>query len=153
MENIKMMRLDQWEINLSRRNLAPVDQGLCHDTVLGKEKGVMQEEWEVWNSSINSSDVEEGGTTIIGCDQSDASIQKEMQGKWKLLNLWELRERLDQSERILQVKIHNPKKMCRYYHKGRTVALKRKHNIIAEGTVYKSDGKIMLLNKEIPKDC
>ncbi|GJX21026.1 hypothetical protein Tco_0223703 [Tanacetum coccineum] len=29
----------------------------------------------------------------------------------KLLNLWELRERLDQSERILQVKIHNPKKM------------------------------------------
>ncbi|GJW99135.1 hypothetical protein Tco_0180943, partial [Tanacetum coccineum] len=33
--------------------------------------------------------------------------------KGKLLNLWELRKRLDQSERILQVKIPNPKKMCR----------------------------------------
>ncbi|GJZ67305.1 hypothetical protein Tco_0630545 [Tanacetum coccineum] len=56
---------------------------------------------------INSSADEEGGTTVLGCDQNDGSIRKEM----KLLNLWELRERLDQFERILQVKIHNPKKM------------------------------------------
>ncbi|GJV23698.1 hypothetical protein Tco_1376393 [Tanacetum coccineum] len=69
---------------------------------------------------VNSSADEEGGTTVLGCDQNDASIRKEMQKRMKLLNLWELRERLDQSERILQVKIHNPKKMCRYYHKSLT---------------------------------
>ncbi|GJR05021.1 hypothetical protein Tco_0528005 [Tanacetum coccineum] len=68
----------------------------------------------------------------------------------KLLILMELRERLDQSERILQVKIHNPKKMCRYYHKLWHL---KKTTIIAEGTVYKSDGKIMLHNKALPKDC
>ncbi|GKB87000.1 hypothetical protein Tco_0959272 [Tanacetum coccineum] len=68
----------------------------------------------------------------------------------KLLNLWELSIRLDQSERILQVKIPNPKKMCRYYHK---LGALKKTTIIAEGTVYKSDGKIMLHNKALPKDC
>ncbi|GJW84223.1 ribonuclease H-like domain-containing protein [Tanacetum coccineum] len=51
---------------------------------------------------------EEGGTTVVGCDQNDASIRKEMQ--------------------------------------------KRKTTIIAEGAVYKSDGKIMLHNKALPKD-
>ncbi|GKE79650.1 hypothetical protein Tco_1545770 [Tanacetum coccineum] len=49
--------------------------------------------------------------------------------KGKLLNLWELRKRLDQSERILQVKIPNPKKMCRYYHKLWNL---KKSTIIAE---------------------
>ncbi|GJR58815.1 transposase, Ptta/En/Spm, transposase, Tnp1/En/Spm-like protein [Tanacetum coccineum] len=98
---------------------------------------------------INSSADEEGGTTVVGCDQNDASIRKEMQ-KRKLLNLWELSIRLDQSERILQVKIPNPKKMCRYYHKLWHL---KKTTIIAEGTVYKSDGKIMLHNKALPKDC
>ncbi|GJU92365.1 hypothetical protein Tco_1304788 [Tanacetum coccineum] len=98
---------------------------------------------------INSSADEEGGTTVVGCDQNDASIRKEMQ-KGKLLNLWELSIRLDQSERILQVKIPNPKKMCRYYHKLWHL---KKTTIIAEGTVYKSDGKIMLHNKALPKDC
>ncbi|GJX97585.1 reverse transcriptase domain-containing protein [Tanacetum coccineum] len=38
---------------------------------------------------INSSADEEGGTTVLGCDQNDASIQKEM-NKGKLLNPWEL---------------------------------------------------------------
>ncbi|GKG10746.1 hypothetical protein Tco_0342146, partial [Tanacetum coccineum] len=28
---------------------------------------------------INSSADEEGGTTVVGCDQNDASIRKEMQ--------------------------------------------------------------------------
>ncbi|GJQ91101.1 hypothetical protein Tco_0002240 [Tanacetum coccineum] len=60
---------------------------------------------------INSSADEEGGTTILGCDQNDASIQNEI--------LWHL----------------------------------KKTTIIAEGTVYKSDGKIMLHNKALPKDC
>ncbi|GJT61447.1 hypothetical protein Tco_1004980 [Tanacetum coccineum] len=98
---------------------------------------------------VNSSADEEGGTTVVRCDQNDASIRKEMQ-TGKLLNLWELRKRLDQSERILQVKIPNPKKMCRYYHKLWHL---KKTTIIAEGTVYKSDGKIMLHNKALPKDC
>ncbi|GJR97665.1 hypothetical protein Tco_0269839 [Tanacetum coccineum] len=98
---------------------------------------------------INSSADEEGVTTVVGCDQNDAGIRKEMQ-KRKLLNLWELRKRLDQSEKILQVKIPNPKKMCRYYHKLWNL---KKTTIIVEGTVYKSDGKIMLHNKALPKDC
>ncbi|GKA88726.1 hypothetical protein Tco_0810490 [Tanacetum coccineum] len=99
--------------------------------------------------AVNSSADEEGGRTVVGCDQNDASIRKEMQ-KGKLLNLWELRKRLDQSERILQVKIPNLKKMCRYYHKLWPL---KKSTIITEGTVYKSDGKIMLHDKVLPKDC
>ncbi|GJT86906.1 hypothetical protein Tco_1068623 [Tanacetum coccineum] len=39
--------------------------------------------------------------------------------------------------------------MCRYYHKLWHL---KKTTIIAEGTVYKSDGKIMLHNKALPKD-
>ncbi|GKF86430.1 hypothetical protein Tco_0254257, partial [Tanacetum coccineum] len=63
---------------------------------------------------INSSTDEEGGTIVVGCDQNDASIRKEMQK-----GLWHL----------------------------------KKTTIIAEATVYKSDGKIMLHNKSLPKDC
>ncbi|GJX21533.1 hypothetical protein Tco_0225978 [Tanacetum coccineum] len=40
--------------------------------------------------------------------------------------------------------------MCRYYYKLWHL---KKTTIIAEGTVYKSDGKIMLHNKALPKDC
>ncbi|GJT45395.1 hypothetical protein Tco_0954110 [Tanacetum coccineum] len=121
-----------------------VDQGTDAMTlVLGKEKGgYARGVSPVEIHPINSSADEEGGTTVLGCDQNDASIRKEMQKR--------LRERLDQSERILQVKIHNPKKMCRYYHKLWHL---KKTTIIAEGTVYKSDGKIMLHNKALPKDC
>ncbi|GJW26478.1 hypothetical protein Tco_0040289 [Tanacetum coccineum] len=52
---------------------------------------------------------------------------------------------LDHIERILQVKIHNSKRNC--------VSTTQKTTIIPEGTVYKSDGKIMLHNKALPKDC
>ncbi|GJZ03875.1 Toll/interleukin-1 receptor domain-containing protein [Tanacetum coccineum] len=68
---------------------------------------------------INSSADEEGGTTVVGCDQNDASIRKEMQKRAIKCRLWHL----------------------------------KKTTIIAEGTVYKSDGKIMLHNKALPKDC
>ncbi|GKD74941.1 hypothetical protein Tco_1333223 [Tanacetum coccineum] len=95
---------------------------------------------------INNSADEEGGTIVLGCEHSEGNAKK---GK-KLLNLWELRERLDQSERILQVKIHNTKKMCRYYHKLWHL---KKSTIIALGTVYKTDGKQMLHNKGLPNDC
>ncbi|GKA91210.1 hypothetical protein Tco_0813080 [Tanacetum coccineum] len=127
-----------------KKETLQVDQALSSDTCIRCPP--------VEIHPINSSADEEGGTTVLGCDQNDASIQKEMQKRHyrKLLNLWELRERLDQSERILQVKIHNPKKMCRYYHKLWHL---KKITIIAEGTVYKSDGKIMLHNKALPKDC
>ncbi|GJU82436.1 hypothetical protein Tco_1284801, partial [Tanacetum coccineum] len=68
---------------------------------------------------VNSSADEEGGTTVLGCDQNDASIQKEMQKRAIKCRLWHL----------------------------------KKTTIIVEGTVYKSDGKIMLHNKALPKDC
>ncbi|GJS16888.1 hypothetical protein Tco_0411360 [Tanacetum coccineum] len=57
---------------------------------------------------VNSSADEEGGTTVVGCEKL-------------LKSVGELRKRLDQSERILQVKIPNPRKMCRYYHNGYAV--------------------------------
>ncbi|GJY40907.1 hypothetical protein Tco_0428177 [Tanacetum coccineum] len=98
---------------------------------------------------INSSADEEGGTTIVGCDQNDASIRKEMQKRETVKSVG-AKKRLDQSERILHVKNPNPKKMCQYYHKLWHL---KKTTIIAEGTVYKSDGKIMLHNKALPKDC
>ncbi|GJX98480.1 hypothetical protein Tco_0355499, partial [Tanacetum coccineum] len=60
---------------------------------------------------INRSADEEGGTTVLGCDQNDVSIRKEMQKRETVKSVG-ARERLDQSETILQVKIHNPKKMC-----------------------------------------
>ncbi|GKF04907.1 hypothetical protein Tco_0035575 [Tanacetum coccineum] len=40
--------------------------------------------------------------------------------------------------------------MCRNNHKLWHL---KKTTIIAEGTIYKSDGKIMLHNKALPKDC
>ncbi|GJU20610.1 hypothetical protein Tco_1153952 [Tanacetum coccineum] len=70
-----------------------VDQGTDAMTlVLGKEKGGGQlqstptqltplDVSPVEIHPINSSADEEGGTTILGCDHNDASIQKEMQKK------------------------------------------------------------------------
>ncbi|GKC36392.1 hypothetical protein Tco_1048776 [Tanacetum coccineum] len=71
---------------------------------------------------VNSSADEEGGTTVVGCDQNDASIRKEMQKR----------------ETVKSINLKG-------FFKSTT--------IIAEGTVYKSDGKIMLHNKALPKDC
>ncbi|GJX82739.1 hypothetical protein Tco_0332220, partial [Tanacetum coccineum] len=68
---------------------------------------------------INSSADEEGGTIVLGYDQNDASIRKEMQKRAIKCRLWHL----------------------------------KKTTIIVEGIVYKSDGKIMLHNKALPKDC
>ncbi|GJU09228.1 hypothetical protein Tco_1125658 [Tanacetum coccineum] len=63
----------------------------------------------------------------------------------KLLNCWELRERSRSIKRILQVKINNPKKMCRPW-------LIRKQLVLLEGSVYKSDGKRMIHKKASSKD-
>ncbi|GJY09330.1 hypothetical protein Tco_0377515 [Tanacetum coccineum] len=142
-----------------------VDQGTDAMTlVLGKEnggyaRGVGSRVSLVDIHPVNSSADEEGGTWGGGGElkkkQLFLDVIRMMRAfrrkckKGKLLNLWELRERLDQSERILQVKIHNPKKMCRYYHELWHL---KKITIIDEGTVYKSDRKIMLHNKALLKD-
>ncbi|GJX74080.1 hypothetical protein Tco_0312675 [Tanacetum coccineum] len=165
-KNIKMMGLDQWEINLKKETedkikegTLQVDQGTDAMTLVLERSTLMLRERETLKRKellIKSIVDEEGETTVVGCDQNDASIQKEMQ-KGKLLNLWELEKRLDQSERILQVKIPNPKKMCQYYHKLHHAqsadVCTKENNYYCEGTVYKSDGNIMLHNKALPKDC
>ncbi|GJX43309.1 transposase, Ptta/En/Spm, transposase, Tnp1/En/Spm-like protein, partial [Tanacetum coccineum] len=68
----------------------------------------------------------------------------------EIVNQREQSIRLINPKRKFQVNIPNPKKMCRYYHKLWHL---KKTTIIAEGTVYKSDGKIMLHNKALLKDC
>ncbi|GKB09993.1 hypothetical protein Tco_0843916 [Tanacetum coccineum] len=172
-----------------------VDHGTDAMTVvLGKEREVMQEEWEVELHTrvgctkgqlqsmstqltpsdfilhvspvdinpIDSSADEEGGTplSVVGCE-NDASIQKsnglatsekEMETRWTIsnplnssaderanillldvffrmnarirkenskketVNLWDSKKTTNLSERIFQVNIPNPKKMCRTLH-------------------------------------
>ncbi|GJV53213.1 hypothetical protein Tco_1448954 [Tanacetum coccineum] len=103
---------------------------------------------------INSSADEEGRTTVLGCDQNDASIRKEMQKKETVKSMGAKRTtrsiRKDSSSQDSQFKenvsVLRQAIQCRLWH------LKKK-TIIAEGTVYKSDGKIMLHNKALLKDC
>ncbi|GJT24322.1 hypothetical protein Tco_0894259 [Tanacetum coccineum] len=103
---------------------------------------------------INSSADEEGGTTVVGCDQNDASIQKEMQKTETVKSVGAKRTtrsiRKDSSSQDSQskenVSVLPQAIKCRLWHLKKTT-------IIAEGTVYKSDGKIMLHNKALPKDC
>ncbi|GJR66906.1 transposase, Ptta/En/Spm, transposase, Tnp1/En/Spm-like protein [Tanacetum coccineum] len=103
---------------------------------------------------INSSADEEGGTTVVGCDQNDASIRKEMQKRETVKSVGAKKMtrsiRKDSSSQDSQskenVSVLPQAIKCRLWHLKKTT-------IIAEGTVYKSDGKIMLHNKALPKDC
>ncbi|GJU87900.1 transposase, Ptta/En/Spm, transposase, Tnp1/En/Spm-like protein [Tanacetum coccineum] len=103
---------------------------------------------------INSSADEEGGTTVVGCDQNDASIRKEMQKRETVKSVGAKKTtrsiRKDSSSQDSQskenVSVLPQAIKCRLWHLKKTT-------IIAEGTVYKSDGKIMLHNKALPKDC
>ncbi|GJT60492.1 transposase, Ptta/En/Spm, transposase, Tnp1/En/Spm-like protein [Tanacetum coccineum] len=103
---------------------------------------------------INSSADEEGGTTVLGCDQNDASIRKEMQKRETVKSVGAKRTtrsiRKDSSSQDSQskenVSVLPQAIKCRLWHLKKTT-------IIAEGTIYKSDGKIMLHNKALPKDC
>ncbi|GJW01730.1 hypothetical protein Tco_1556981 [Tanacetum coccineum] len=103
---------------------------------------------------INSSADEEGGTTVVGCDQNDASIRKEMQKRETVKSVGAKKTtrsiRKDSSSQDSQskenVSVLPQAIKCRLWHL-------KKSTIIAEGTVYKSDGKIMLHNKALPKDC
>ncbi|GKA66099.1 hypothetical protein Tco_0765907 [Tanacetum coccineum] len=103
---------------------------------------------------VNSSADEEGGTTVLGCDQNDASIRKEMQKRETVKSVGAKRTtrsiRKDSSSQDSQskenVSVLPQAIKCRLWHL-------KKSTIIAEGTVYKSDGKIMLHNKALPKDC
>ncbi|GJY81942.1 transposase, Ptta/En/Spm, transposase, Tnp1/En/Spm-like protein [Tanacetum coccineum] len=103
---------------------------------------------------VNSSADEEGGTTVVGCDQNDASIRKEMQKRETVKSVGAKKMtrsiRKDSSSQDSQskenVSVLPQAIKCRLWHL-------KKSTIIAEGTVYKSDGKIMLHNKALPKDC
>ncbi|GJS61253.1 hypothetical protein Tco_0656037 [Tanacetum coccineum] len=129
-----MMRLDQWEINLYEKG--------------GYARG--------WGSGVTYKarrDREEKRTIKSRVYPARCHRQRECTDlihSRKLLNLWELRKRLDQSERILQSRFPSKENgsaiKCRLWHLKKTT-------IIVEGTVYKSDGKIMLHNKALPKDC
>ncbi|GJT44952.1 transposase, Ptta/En/Spm, transposase, Tnp1/En/Spm-like protein [Tanacetum coccineum] len=86
---------------------------------------------------INSSADEEGGTTVVGCDQNDASIRKEMQKRDSSSQDSQSKENVSVLPQAIK---------CRLWQLKKTT-------IIVEGTVYKSDGKIMLHNKALLKDC
>nr|GEV12323.1 hypothetical protein [Tanacetum cinerariifolium] len=82
---------------------------------------------------------EEGGTTIVGCE-NDASIQNSN-------GLETLEKEIDKGLFTLRFPIIRKcaikSKLCHF----------KKSTIIALGTVYKTNGKQMLHNKELPKDC
>ncbi|GJV08964.1 transposase, Ptta/En/Spm, transposase, Tnp1/En/Spm-like protein [Tanacetum coccineum] len=122
---------------------------------------------------INSSADEEGGTTVFGCE-NDASIQKS-NGLATLEKEMETRVS-NKTSPYETVKSVGSKKMTRSIRKDSSrqasqsqenvspllvlpQAIKcklwhlKKSTIIALGTVYKTDGKQMLHNKELPKDC
>ncbi|GKB13593.1 hypothetical protein Tco_0847516, partial [Tanacetum coccineum] len=114
---------------------------------------------------INSSADEEGGTTVVGCE-NDASIQKS-NGLATLEKEMETRETVksvgskkmtrsirkdssrqdSQSQENVSPLLVLPQAIkCKLWHLN-------KSTIIALGTVYKTDGKQMLHNKQLPKDC
>ncbi|GJY55712.1 hypothetical protein Tco_0454827 [Tanacetum coccineum] len=118
---------------------------------------------------INSSADEEGGTTVFGCE-NDASIQKS-NGRATLEKEMETRVS-NKTSPCETVKSVGSKKMTRSIRKDSSrqasqsqenvsplLAFKcklwhlKKSTIIALGTVYKTDGKQMIHNKELPKDC
>ncbi|GJT92040.1 hypothetical protein Tco_1080885, partial [Tanacetum coccineum] len=144
---------------IQRRNLAGSQGTDAMTLVLGRNNEVMHEEWK-WSDvspveihPINSSADEEGGTTVVGCDQNDASIRKEMQKRETVKSVGAKKTtrsiRKDSSSQDSQskenVSVLPQAIKCRLWHLKKTT-------IIAEGTVYKSDGKIMLHNKALPKD-
>ncbi|GKF83282.1 hypothetical protein Tco_0244938, partial [Tanacetum coccineum] len=78
---------------------------------------------------INSSADEEGGTTVVGCDQS---IRKEMQKRETIKSL-------------------GAKKMTRSIRKDSSSQdSQSKENV---SVLPQTDGKQMLHNKQLPKDC
>ncbi|GJY38465.1 hypothetical protein Tco_0424829 [Tanacetum coccineum] len=94
----------------------------------------------------NSSADEEGGTTVVGsCFICIQETVKSVGAKRTTRSI-----RKDSSSQDSQskenVSVLPQAIKCRLWHL-------KKSTIIAEGTVYKSDGKIMLHNKALPKDC
>nr|GEX08497.1 hypothetical protein [Tanacetum cinerariifolium] len=98
---------------------------------------------------------EEGGTTVVGCE-NDMSIQKSN-------GLATLEKEMETRETVKPV---GYKKMTRSIRKDSSrqdfqsqenvsplLVLPQKSTIIALGTVYKTDGKQILHNKELLKDC
>ncbi|GJT48458.1 transposase, Ptta/En/Spm, transposase, Tnp1/En/Spm-like protein [Tanacetum coccineum] len=118
------------------------------------------------NPIDNSAD-EEGGTplSVVGCE-NDASIQKsnglatsekEMETRetvnsvgskktTKSLRKESSRQHSQSQENVSPLLVLPQAIKCKLWHL-------KKSTIIALGTVYKTDGKQMLHNKELPKDC
>ncbi|GKA07289.1 transposase, Ptta/En/Spm, transposase, Tnp1/En/Spm-like protein, partial [Tanacetum coccineum] len=105
---------------------------------------------------INSSADEEGGTTVVRCE-NDANIQKsnglatlekEMETRINTEGLRKDSSRQDsQSQENVSPLLVLPQAIkCKLWHLN-------KSTIIALGTVYKTDGKQMLHNKQLLKDC
>ncbi|GKA36818.1 reverse transcriptase domain-containing protein [Tanacetum coccineum] len=122
---------------------------------------------------INSSDDEEGGTTVVGC-KNEASIQKsnglatlekemetrvsnktspyetvksvESKNMTRSIRKDSSRQDSQSQENVSPLLVLPQAIKCKLWHL-------KKSTIIALGTVYKTDGKQMLHNKELPKDC
>ncbi|GKD06285.1 retrovirus-related pol polyprotein from transposon TNT 1-94 [Tanacetum coccineum] len=125
--------------------------------------GVLQQVSPVDINPISSSADEEGGTTIFGCE-NDASIQKS-NGLATLEKEMETRVS-NKTPPCETVKSVGSKKVTISIRKDSSgqdsqsqenvsplLVLPQKSTIIALGTVYKTNGKQMLRNKELPKDC
>ncbi|GJY35989.1 hypothetical protein Tco_0421367, partial [Tanacetum coccineum] len=102
---------------------------------------------------INSSADKEGGTTVVGCDQNDASIRKEMQKRETVKSVGAKYTTRSIRKEYLQCHRFLSKKMLFVDTTTNILRHLKKTTIIAEGTVYKSDGKIMLHNKALPSNC
>ncbi|GJZ17913.1 hypothetical protein Tco_0554036 [Tanacetum coccineum] len=102
---------------------------------------------------INSSADKEGGTTVVGCDQNDASIRKEMQKRETVKSVGAKYTTRSIRKEYLQCHRFLSKKMLFVDTTTNILWHLKKTTIIAKGTVYKSDGKIMLHNKALLKDC
>nr|GEV59246.1 hypothetical protein [Tanacetum cinerariifolium] len=96
---------------------------------------------------IDSTD-EEGGTPVVGCE-NDASLQKS--NGLATLKM-EMEMEMETRETVNSVV---SKKMTRSIRKAIKCKLwhLKKSIIIDLGTVYETDGKQMLYNKELPEDC
>nr|GEZ65957.1 hypothetical protein [Tanacetum cinerariifolium] len=164
-------KMKETEDKIKERTLK-VDHGTDAMTVvLCKEKGGYAR--GMGSGVTYKSADEEGGTTVVGCE-NDASIQKSN----RLATLEKKMETRvsNKTPPCETVKSVGSKKMTRSIRKDSSrqdsqsqenvspllvlpQAIKcklwhfKKSTIITFGTVYKTDGKQMLHNKEIPKDC
>nr|GEU34715.1 retrotransposon protein, putative, Ty3-gypsy subclass [Tanacetum cinerariifolium] len=124
-----MMRLDQWEINFCIRK----GKGRLHKT--SRKWSYIEEVSSVDINHINSSADEEGGTTVVGCE-NDVSIQKS--------------NGLATLEKEIETRINT-----KGFFTSRFPITRKCVSTTSTTTsiVYKTDRKRMLHKIELPKDC